>query len=115
VFIGQQPITRVIVSDDQSDNTPKLSRVTPLRLSEEVNTRVQAAARRHHVKRPEWIRQAIMAELARDEAEAAARSTVTPEQAALLELCATAAKRGGDPRQALTEALEAKLAADAAA
>lgn len=103
-------LTKVIVSDDPS----KLALLAPLRISAAMNERVVAAARRRGIKRPEWIRQAIGAELERDEAAAAARGIVTPEQAALLELCATARQRGIDPKQALTDALEADLAAEAA-
>lgn len=94
-----------------SDDLPKLTKLVPLRLSDESNLRVMAAARRRGIKRPEWIRQAIMAELTRDEA-AAAQAILTPEQAALLELCAAVQQRGVDPKTALTAALEQKLADD---
>ncbi len=98
-----------------SEDPLKLSEVTPLRLSESINRRVVEAASRRSIKRPEWIRQAILAELARDEAAAAARQPITPEQAALLALCTTVQARGIDPRQALTDALEARLTAEAGA
>ena len=100
-------ITRGIVSDD-----PKLSLQAPLRLAPEINVRVVAAAARRHLKRPAWIREAILAQLAREEA-AEARPVMSAEQAALLELCTAAKQRGIDPRKALAEALEASLEAEA--
>lgn len=102
-------ITKVIVSDEPS----KLALLAPFRISVAMNDRVVAAARRRGIKRPDWIRQAISAELERDEAAVAARGIISPEQAVLLELCAAARQRGIDPKQALTDALEADIAAAA--
>lgn len=80
-----------------------------------MNDRVVAMAARSGMKRPEWIRQAVAVELERAEAAAAARAIITPEQGVLLELCAAAKQRGIDPKQALTDALEADLATAAQA
>lgn len=95
-----------IVSDDF-----KLSRQTPIRLGEETFLRVEAAAKIRGVKRPAWIREAIMEKLARE--EVAMRPVLTANQAALLELCAAAEQRGVVIRDVLVAALEAKLADDA--
>ncbi len=97
-----------------SDDETKLSEQTPLRLSESVSNRVRAAAKRHGIKRPEWIRRAIIAELERDEA-ASARGAITPEERELLDACVAAQRRGVDPKQALADALEAKTVAEAGA
>jgi hypothetical protein len=110
VFLRWPRVTKDIVSDQAI----KLSEQTPLRLSESVSDRVKAAAKRHGIKRPEWIRRAIIAELERDEA-ASARGAITPEERELLDACVAAQRRGVDPKQALADALEAKTVAEAGA
>jgi predicted DNA-binding protein len=93
--------TFVIVSDET-----KLGKLVPFRLSEATFERIIAAAKRRGIKRPEYIRQAIAAQLERDEA-AVFCPAITPEQSAQLQKLAALADLQVDVESVLDRALRA--------
>jgi hypothetical protein len=79
-----------------------MTKQAPLRITEELNARIEAACRASGEKRPSFIRRAICIELDRIEA---VRPTVTPQQAALLRKLEALAELQVDVDQVLERAL----------